>query len=143
MAQTEQIQKERSLGELFSELSQETSTLVRQEVALAQVELTQKATRIGTQVGYLVVGGAVAYAAMLVIVAALVVALAQLITLAFDWNFLNSLWIVSLIVGLIIAGISYALVTKALETLKNMDLTPKQTVETIKEDVKWIKNEVS
>lgn len=143
MAQTEQIQKERSLGELFSELSQETSTLVRQEVALAQVEITEKVTRVGTQVGYLVVGGAVAYAAMLVIVAALVVALAQFITWAFGWDFLNSLWIVGLIVGLIIAGISYALVTKALETLKNTSLTPKQTVETIKEDVKWIKNEVS
>ncbi len=41
------VKDERSLGDLFSELAAETSSLVRQEVALAQVELTQKASSVG------------------------------------------------------------------------------------------------
>jgi hypothetical protein len=59
MAQTQLQKDERSLGDLFSELAAETGTLVRQEVALAQVELTEKATVVGKNVGYLAVGGAV------------------------------------------------------------------------------------
>ena len=47
---------DRSLGELFAELAQETSTLVRQEVELARVELSQKAARVGRDVASLVVG---------------------------------------------------------------------------------------
>jgi Putative Actinobacterial Holin-X, holin superfamily III len=65
MAQ-EIAKEDRSIGELFSELTTEAGTLIRQEIALAQTELTQKATKIGTNVGFLVVGGAVGYAALLV-----------------------------------------------------------------------------
>jgi Putative Actinobacterial Holin-X, holin superfamily III len=49
---------DRSLGELFSELAQETSTLVRQEVTLAKIELTHKASTAGRHVGILAAGGA-------------------------------------------------------------------------------------
>lgn len=65
-----QNQDDRSLGDLFAELASETSQLVRQEVALAQTEITNKATRVGKQVGFLVVGGAIGYAALLVVLAA-------------------------------------------------------------------------
>jgi len=40
---------DRSLGELFSELSQETNTLIRQEVNLAKTEMSQKASRVGKE----------------------------------------------------------------------------------------------
>ena len=79
MAQQQIAKEERSLGELFSELASETSTLVRQEVALAQSELTQKAASVGKNVGYLVVGGAVAYAAVLAVIAAIIIGLAYVI----------------------------------------------------------------
>ena len=55
MAQQKLVTEERSLGDLFSELAAETSTLVKQEVALAQTELIQKATVVGKNVGFLVV----------------------------------------------------------------------------------------
>ena len=51
---------DRSLGELFAELAQETSNLVRQEVELARVELGQKAAQVGRDIASLVLGGAVA-----------------------------------------------------------------------------------
>ena len=51
-----QEKDDRSIGELFSELSRETTALLRQEVQLAKVEMTQKASRVGKNVGFLVVG---------------------------------------------------------------------------------------
>ncbi len=53
---------ERSVGELFAELSRDMATLVRQEVHLAKTEVSQKASQMGKDIGFLAVGGAVAYA---------------------------------------------------------------------------------
>jgi glucan phosphoethanolaminetransferase (alkaline phosphatase superfamily) len=131
----QQITKdERSLGELFSELATETSTLVKQEVALAQTELTQKATKVGKNVGYLVVGGAVAYAALLAFIAALIIVLGNLLT---------NYWLAALIIGIIVAVVAVVMIMSALNALKNTGITPTQTVETIKEDAQWLKDQVS
>lgn len=133
MAQQQVAKEERSLGDLFSELAGETSTLVRQEVALAQVELTQKATAVGKNVGFLVVGGAVAYAALLAVLAAVIIGLSHFIPT----------WVSALLVGVVVGITAYLLISKALDALKNADLTPRQTVETLKEDAQWLKNQVS
>lgn len=69
--------QDRSIGELFSELASETSILIQQEIALAKVELTQKATHVGRSIGYLILGGAVAYAALLALLAAIIIVLAN------------------------------------------------------------------
>ena len=125
--------EERSIGELFSELANETSTLIRQEVALAQVEITQKASTAGKNVGYLAVGGFVGYAGLLAIVAGVIMGLSYFIPA----------WLAAIIVGAIIAVVSYVLVSSALSALKNMDVKPTETVESIKEDARWLKNQVS
>jgi putative Mn2+ efflux pump MntP len=135
--------EERSLGELFSELASETSSLVRQEVALAQTELTQKATSVGKDIGSLAVGGAVGYMALWVILAAVVIGLTQFISWLTGWQLITSAWIAATVVGLIVAGVGYSMVTKALAKLKNTDLTPRETVESLKEDAEWLKNQVS
>lgn len=143
MAQIKPMKEERSLGDLFSELATETSTLVRQEVALAQVELTQKATKVGKQVGFLVVGGAVGYAAVLVILAAVVILLTQVISSISGWTPITSAWISSIIVGAVVGGVAYMLVTNALAKLKDADLAPRKTIESVKEDAQWLKDQVS
>ncbi len=127
------IKDERSLGDLFSELASETSTLVRHEVSLAQVEMTRKATLVGKNVGFLVVGGAVGYAALLVVLAALVIILSYLIPL----------WASALVVGIIVAGVAYFLINSALAELKKAELTPQETVESIKEDARWLKDQMT
>jgi hypothetical protein len=143
MAQQQLVKEERSLGDLFSELAAETSTLVRQEVSLAQTELTQKATSVGKDVGFLVAGGAVGYTALLVILAAVVIGLTQLISSLSGWQIITSAWVAAAIVGLAVGIVAYILVTSALAKLKNTELTPRQTVETLKEDAEWLKNQVS
>lgn len=128
----QQNRQERSLGELFGDLARETSTLVRQEVELAKTEMSQKASNIGKDIGFLAVGGAIAYAGVLALGAALIIGLAQL---GLPW------WLSALLVGLVVAGIGYFLVQKGLSALKQQNLAPQKTIETIKEDVEWAKGQ--
>lgn len=137
------MKDERSLGELFSELASETSSLIKQEVSLAQVEITQKATKVGKNVGFLVVGGAVGYAALFVVLAAIVIGLTQLISRLTAWQVITSAWIAAAIVGIAVGVVAYMLVTNALAKLKDTELAPRQTVETLKEDAQWLKDQVS
>lgn len=134
MAMRQQVYKEeQSIGDLFSELAGETGTLIRQEVALAQAELTSKATSAGKNVGFLVMGGAVAYASMLAIVAGVIMGLAYFIPA----------WIAAILVGAVIGVAAYLLISSALSALKNADLKPNETVDSLKEDAQWLKNQVS
>ena len=133
MMQQKMVKEERSLGDLFSELMSETSTLVRQEVALAQVELTNKATKAGKNIGFLVVGGVVGYAALLVVLAAVVMILGNFIPL----------WASALVVGAVVGVVAFMLVSSALAELRKADPVPRETVESIKEDAKWLKDQVT
>ena len=125
---------DRSLGELFTELARETGTLVRQEVQLASTEMTHKASRAARDVGFLAVGGLVAYAGVLALLAAAVLGLTAAGLDA---------WLAALIVGIVVAVIGYALVQRGLSALKRESLAPRQTVETLKEDAQWAKDQVS
>ncbi len=133
MAQQIMTKDEKSLGDLFSELATETSNLVKQEVSLAQAEITQKAVKVGKNVGFLVVGGAIGYAALLAFIAALIIGLSYLIPA----------WAAALIVGVVVAIAAAVMIMSALNALKNTGLTPTQTVETIKEDAQWLKDQMS
>jgi xanthine/uracil permease len=124
---------DRSIGELFAELAQESATLVRQEVQLAKTEMSQKASRVGKDVGFLAVGGAVAYAGLLAIVAGLIFLLG-------DLDFVP-LWLSAFVVGIVVAVVGYFLVRKGLDALKQEDLAPQETINTLKEDKEWAKDQ--
>jgi uncharacterized membrane protein SpoIIM required for sporulation len=127
----EQQREERSLGELFADLARETSILVRQEVTLARTEMTQKVTQVGRDSGAVGIGGAIAYAGFLAIVAALILGLGQVLPL----------WLSALIVGLVVAGVGYAVLQRGVSALKRANLTPHETIETLKEDAEWAKDQ--
>ncbi|MEP6704038.1 MAG: phage holin family protein [Acidobacteriota bacterium] len=135
MAQTQmQLNKDdQSLGDLFSALASETGTLVRQEVALAQAELTTKATQVAKNVGFLAVGGAVGYAAMLAILAGVILGL----------SYFMPAWLSAILVGLVIGAVAFFMISSALGELKNTSLKPEETVDSIKEDAQWLKDQVS
>jgi len=121
-----------SLGELFGELVTEMTTLIRQEMRLATTELSDKASRVGKNVGFLAAGGAVAYAGLLAIIAAVILFLGDYMPM----------WVSALIVGVVVALIGYLLVQKGITALKNMDLTPRQTIQSLQEDQAWAKEQV-
>ena len=122
----------RPLGDLFGDLATDMSNLVRQEITLAKVEVTQKAKYVGRNVGYLIIGGAVAYAALLAIIAAIIMLLAKVLP---NWGS-------ALIVGVVVGGIGWLLIGKAMTALQQADLTPRETVETLKEDATWMKEQI-
>lgn len=120
------------LGDLFSDLASEMSNLVRQEVALARVEISQKVKYAGRNIGYLVVGGAVAYAALLALLAAVIMLL----------DGVMPAWGAALLVAVVVAAIGWLLIGKAMSALQQMEVTPRETVETLKEDAAWVKQQI-
>jgi hypothetical protein len=124
---------ERSLGELFQELSRETSSLIRQEMALAKVEMTQKVQRAGKDAGFIGAGGAIAYAGFIVILGGLAILLGEVM----------SLWLATLLVGVVVAAIGGALVIKGKNDLQSLEVAPHHTLETLKEDKEWAKEQTS
>jgi uncharacterized membrane protein YqjE len=122
---------DRSIGELVAELSRETTTLVRQELQLAKAEMSQKASRAGKNVGFLVVGGVVAYTGLLAMIAAVIIVLGNVI----------ALWLSALVVGAVIAAVGLVLVIKGANTLRQEDPTPQETIETLKEDREWLRDQ--
>jgi uncharacterized membrane protein YqjE len=122
---------DRSIGELITRLSRETVTLVRKEVQLAKAEMSQKASRVGKNVGFLVVGGVVAYTGLLALVAAVILVLGLVIPY----------WLSAAIVGFVIAVIGAILVVKGANTLRQEDPTPQETVETLQEDREWLRDQ--
>jgi len=129
----QQSKDERSLGELFGDLARDMGTLVSQEITLARTEMTAKASRVGKDIAFLAVGGMIAYAGLLAIIAAAILLLGSN---GVPW------WLSALIVGLVVAGIGYFLVQRGLSALKREDLTPRQTIESLKEDTQWAKEQV-
>ena len=125
-------QDDRSLGELFSELSRQLSTLFRQEVALAKAEMKQKGTEAGKDIGMMAAGGALAYAGLLALIAAAIIALANVI----PW------WASALIVGVVVLGIGAVLIQTGMSALKESGIAPTQTIESVKEDAEWAKKQL-
>lgn len=118
----------RSLGDLFSDLTREITTLVRNEMALARVEMGTKVSRAAAHVGTVAVGGAVALGGMLTLIAGIVLLLVRAGMPA---------WGAALLVGLGLAGIGALMATRGLAALRAEDLAPTETIRTIKETTAW------
>lgn len=127
MTELQHARHEQSFGELLAELTREITTLVRQEAALAKAEMSEKASRIGRHLGLMAAGGAVAYAGLLAIMAAIIITLAQQTDMS--W------WASAFVVGVVVVGLGGFLAWTGLNALKRVDLVPRQTIETIKEDL--------
>ena len=121
------------ISDLFRELMNEIKLLIQQEMKLFKIEMSQKASQAGKDVAFIVLGGAVAYAGLLVILAAATLALA----LVFPG------WAAALIVGLIGLGVGYALFQKGLNDLKNLNPTPEYTIESLKETKQWTRHAIN
>jgi VIT1/CCC1 family predicted Fe2+/Mn2+ transporter len=124
---------ERSLGQLFGDLSRQLSTLVRQEIDLARTEVTTKASAATRDAALMGVGGALAYAGLLVLLGAAVLLLVEV---GLDP------WLAALIVGVVVAAIGGFLAMRGRDGLQNADLAPKRTIETLKDDADWAKERI-
>jgi hypothetical protein len=131
----------RSMADLFRELMDEARLLIRQEARLAKAEVVQKTKAMGRHAGYIVAGGALAYAGLLAIVAAACAGAIVLLAAA-GLSLANSLWLGPLIVGIIVLAIGYGLYRSGMSSLKNDDLVPHRTAQTMRENAQWMQERV-
>ncbi|MEN6465840.1 MAG: phage holin family protein, partial [Syntrophaceae bacterium] len=90
----ERHRDEQSLGELFGEFTAEMRTLVRDEVDLAKAEMTGKLTQVKRDIAYLAVGGLIAYAGLLGLIAFFIIVIGDAMPL----------WASALIVSIVAGG---------------------------------------
>jgi hypothetical protein len=134
------IKEEKSLGQLLKDLTAETTTLLKQEVDLAKTEMGEKASRVGTNVGHVAVGGAVLFAGALALLFAAVNALTEI--LAHMVPITVAAWLSPLLLGIVLGAIGYSLVKKALATLKHESVTPRRTTQSLQENKEWLKSKI-
>jgi len=123
-------QTDESVGTLLADVASDVSQLFQQEIALARAELKQEATKAG-RAGGILAGASVAGLMVAVLASfAIVYALAEVIPPG--WA--------ALIVAVVWAIVGAVLYSTGRRQLREVSPVPKQTVETVKEDVKWLRN---
>ncbi|UGS37080.1 phage holin family protein [Capillimicrobium parvum] len=122
--------REQSIGELLKRLSEETATLVRQELELAKAEATQKGKEAGVGAGLFGGAGVVGLLALGALTAAIILAL----------DLAMAGWLAALIVALVYGAIAGVLALRGRDRFKEAGPpVPEQTIETVKEDARWAK----
>jgi hypothetical protein len=132
IATSPNIAQEKSIGELFADLTRDSTQLIRQEVILAKTEITQKVTSAGKDAAMIAAGGFIAYVGVLTLVVAVVCGLVALGL---------SVGIASLIVGVVFCIAGGVIIMQGIAALKHIDPVPHQTIQTLKEDQKWAKEQ--
>jgi uncharacterized membrane protein YqjE len=127
----------RSVMDLLGELREESLALMRQEMELARVEMMEKASRMLRNVMYLGAGAAIAGMGLLFLLASLT---AGLIVAMAEGGVDRQMapWLAPLLVGFVLLGLGAAFVMKAVATLRRSHLEPRQTIDSLKENKRWL-----
>jgi hypothetical protein len=125
--------REQPMGELFKQLSDDLSTLVRQELKLAQAEMTEKGRKAGVGIGMFGGAGIVALLALGALTTCLIAALSTGM----------EVWIAALIVTVIYGAIAGVLALNGRDRVTEaMPPVSEQIIETVKEDAQWAKTQL-
>lgn len=126
--------RRRSTGDLVKDLSQQASTLVRQEIELAKTEMAEKGKKAGLGVGLL--AGAT-FAALLMLGA-----LTAFLILALDEAMPD--WAAALVVTIGWGAVAVVLALIGRQKVQEVGRpVPEKTVESVKEDIEWLKHPTS
>lgn len=125
-------EREKSLGELLSELTAETRTLFRQEIELAKIEVGEKAAFAGKNAGKLAAGGLVALLGALPIIAGIIIALGHQIGYATS----------AFIVGIVLLAVGAFVAMSAMKAFKSEPLAPVETQAQLKETKEWAREQM-
>jgi len=125
--------EELSVGELIGRVTSDASQLFRQELELAKTEIKEEVAKVGKGAGMMSGAGIAALFAL------------QLFSLAAAWGLAEPLyrWVAFLVVGgvwLLTAAVLFLVGRRQLASAK--PFPPQQTVETLKEDAQWAKDQM-
>jgi xanthine/uracil permease len=129
----EQREESRGIGDLLGDLGRQVSTLVRKEIDLARVEVTSSVGRMSRGAAMAGAGGAVLYAGFLVLLLAVVLGL---IEAGMD------AWLAALIVAVVVVVVGGVIASVGVKQMRTTELAPKQTAETVRENVEFVKEQM-
>jgi hypothetical protein len=130
-----------SIPNLLRDLRDETSTLFRQEVALAKTEMKENVSRMTNHAVKVAVGGFVAYAGIIVLLIGIGHLLAALLIRAgLDEEVAQ--WLAPSIVGLLVAIIGWIMLSKAKNAIAHDDLAPRQTIDSMRDNKQWAQSKL-
>ncbi len=130
-----------TLPTLLRDLRDETTTLLRQEVALAKAELKENASRMGGHAAHIAIGGFVSYAGVIVLLIGLGLLISSLLVRAGMDSDLAQ-WLAPTVVGAIVALIGWSMISKAKKAMSHDTLAPRQTLETMRENKDWAQSKL-
>jgi uncharacterized membrane protein YqjE len=120
--------EDRSIGALLADLANGLSSLVRQELRLAQAEGSEKMSKATTGLIAIVGGLLVAICALLILLQALVIALADYVPAS----------VASLIVGIVVAVVAFIMIWQSQQSLSAEGLAPKRTMRSLRRDSQMV-----
>lgn len=130
-----------SIGDLVKQLRDDSSTLIRDEVALAKTEMSEKASVMGRNIASLLIGALVGYSALVILLIGIGSLIAQgLMALGLTWAIAHFLGLT--IVAIFVGIVSAILINKALEKLKATSLVPERTVDSLKNTKEFAKDQI-
>ena len=130
-----------SISGLLRELRDETTTLLRQEVALARSELKENVSRTTSHALHIAIGGFVAYAGIIVLLIGIGHLLgAVLIKAGLDPQVAP--WLAPTVVGLLVAIIGWIMLSKAKHAMAHDDLAPRETIDSLRDDKQWARSKL-
>ncbi|MEO7413765.1 MAG: phage holin family protein [Opitutaceae bacterium] len=130
-----------SIVGLLQTLRDETTTLLRQEVALAKAEVSENISKAGKHAATLAAGGFFAYAGVIVLLIGLGHLLgAGLVRAGLDPEIAQ--WLAPTLVGLAVALVGYGMVAKAKRALSRDQFIPRQTIDSLKTDKQWVQTKL-
>ena len=122
-----------STAQLVERLSAQVSALVRDEIALATVEMKQKGSRIGAGLGISGAGGLLALYGVTAVLAAAVLGLATVL----------EAWLAALIVGVVLLAVAGALTAAGIGQVRSgTPPLPEQAVQSTKRDIETVKESI-
>lgn len=133
---------EHNIVDLLRQLRDDTTTLVREELALAKTELSEKLSFTSRNVGYLAAGALIATSALLLVL----MSLSYLIAEFFMREGMNpgmSAFLGFLIVAILVGIVSWIMISKALDRLGHGSVKPDRTVQSLREDKQWAQRKMS
>jgi uncharacterized membrane protein YqjE len=125
-------QNGRSVPEVLQDIVGNIQEIIRSEFRLAKAEVKEEASKAAPPLTMIVVGAAIAFYALGFLIFTLVMGLATVMPT----------WLAALIVGAVLGLMALVMITTASKRLKQVNKVPERTIETMKENVQWAKNQI-
>lgn len=132
---------EPGISDLFKELRDQGTFLLREEIALAKKEISQKISSSAANATSIAAGALGAYCAIIFLLLAISCLISHALIkrgVSVGWAVFFGLLIVAVIVGVI----SIVLILKGIQAMKKLSPVPEKTIETLKEDKRWAQNKI-